>query len=88
MSMGNYSTPVWEIPPTGPDGLLGVAFVYSHNTPLMGRFFFSVNFSWDIKLLAHELLLLPQVILFKTPWAAKIVTCDNIAINLAIKITT
>jgi len=63
--MGNYSTPVWEIPPTGPDGLLGVAHAHSHNTTLMDRFFLSVNFSWDIKQLAHELLLLAQVILFK-----------------------
>jgi len=49
MSMANYSTPVWEIRTTEPDGLLGVAHVYSHNTPLMGRHFFSVNFSRDIK---------------------------------------
>ena len=63
--MDNYNAPVWEIPPTGPDGVLGEAHVYSHNTPLMGRYCFSVNFPWDIKLLAHGLLLLAQVILFK-----------------------
>ena len=38
--MGNYSNPVWKILPTGPDGLPGVAHVYSNKIPLMGRYFF------------------------------------------------
>ena len=87
--MGNFSTPVGEIPPIGPDGLLGVAHVYSHSTPLMGRYFFSVNFSWDIKLLAHELLLLAQVILFKPHGLQKSLLATIVLavflINLAIK---
>ena len=47
MFMGNYSIPHWEIPATGPDGLLLVAHIYLHNIPLMGRYFISVYFSRD-----------------------------------------
>jgi hypothetical protein len=80
-----YRKPSLKLPGASPPGLsrelvpMGyylVAHVYSHNSPLRGHYFFSINVPRAINLLHHDLLLEAHVILKKPKAKMKIILFD------------